>query len=428
MLLNGPTLFVLSALVLSYLVTGLARRLNLRCLSDVIPPEFEGVFDPGQYRRSQEYMRAGARLEQLRESFDTFLACAFVLAGGIGWADSLARGLAGRLGLGELGVGLTFLGGLALAQAVLSLPFDVYATFRLEARFGFNRTTPGLFIADRLKGLALGAILGGTLVSGVIWAYMRLGSAAWLAAWGVVAGFTALMLWLGPAWLLPLFNRFTPLPPGELRSAIEAFAARHGIGLDGIFVMDGSRRSAKANAFVTGLGRKKRISLYDTLMDRLSHEQVVAVLAHEVGHSLRRHILKGFVTAMLKTGLLLAVLQAMLASAPLQLAFGVAQPSVHVGLAVFALAYQPLALLLAASANALSRRFEFEADAFAADSPERAKALAGALKELSVANLANLNPHPLAVWLHYTHPPVLERVRRLEDAARAGEAGMPTHN
>ncbi|MFP5239361.1 MAG: M48 family metalloprotease [Acidobacteriota bacterium] len=185
-----------------------------------------------------------------------------------------------------------------------------------------------------------------------------------------------------------------------------------------MFVMDGSRRSAKANAFVTGLGRRKRISLYDTLLDRLSNEQVVAVLAHEVGHSVRRHILKGFATAMLKTGLLLAVLQAMLASAPLQQAFGVVHPSVHAGLMVFALAYQPLALLLAASANALSRRFEFEADAFAADSPERAAALAGALKALSVANLANLTPHPLTVWLHYSHPPVLERVRRLEHPGR----------
>ncbi|WP_243439904.1 M48 family metallopeptidase [Fundidesulfovibrio soli] len=418
MLVNGPTLLVLAALVLCYLVTGLARRLNVRCLSESIPPEFEGVFDPGQYRRSQEYLRAGARLEQLRESFDTLLACGFVLAGGIGWADALARGLAGSLGLGELGTGLIFLGGLGLAQAVLSLPFDIYSTFRLEARFGFNRTTPGLFIADRLKGLALGAVLGGALCSGVIWAYMRMGSVAWLVAWGVVAGFSALMLWLGPAWLLPLFNRFTPLEPGELREAIEAYAAGHSIGLDGIFVMDGSRRSAKANAFVTGLGRRKRISLYDTLLDRLSNEQVVAVLAHEVGHSVRRHILKGFAVAMLKTGLLLAVLQAMLASAPLQQAFGAAQPSVHVGLTVFALAYQPLALLLAASANALSRRFEFEADAFAADTPERAGALSGALKALSVANLANLTPHPLTVWLHYSHPPVLERVRRLEGASR----------
>ena len=413
MLVNGYSVFVLAALVLCYLVTGLARALNVRRLGGPMPSEFAGVFDPDQYRRSQEYMRAGARLEWLRESLDLLAACAFVLAGGVRWADGLARALCGSLGLGELPTGLAFLGGLGLAQAALGLPFDVYATFGIEKRFGFNRTTPGLFILDRLKGLLLGALLGGALVSGIIWAYMRLGGQAWLAAWAVVAVFTALMLWLAPVWLMPLFNRFTPLEPGELRDAIEAYAAGHGIGLEGIFVMDGSRRSAKANAFVTGFGAKKRISLYDTLLDRLSTEQVVAVLAHEVGHSLSRHILKGFAVAMLKVGMLLAALQAVLASASMQLAFGAAQPSVHVGLLVFALAYQPLALLLAAAAGALSRRFEFQADAFAAGHPGGAEALAGALKALSLANLANLTPHPLTVWLHYSHPPVLERIQRL---------------
>lgn len=409
--LTVPVALVLGALVLTYAVTGLARWLNVRSLTDYLPAEFAQEFDEAEYGRSQEYLRAGARLEWLRESLDLILVCAFVLLGGFGWLDGWTR----SFGLGELATGLAYVGALMLAQGLLSLPFDAYDTFVLEARFGFNATTPRLFIMDRLKGLALGVVLGGALLAAVLWAYGSLGQWAWLAAWGAITAFTAVMMVVAPVWILPLFNRFEPLPQGELRSAIEGYATAQGFSLDGVFVMDGSKRSAKANAFFTGIGKRKRISLYDTLIDKMSTQEVLAVLAHEMGHARLGHIRMGFVLAVAKMGLVLWVLQVFLGSAGLQEAFGVARPSAHAGLVLFGLAYQPLALALGVLANAWSRRFEYQADAYAAKTlPEGgAGSLATALKTLSRANLSNLTPHRLTVWLHYTHPPVLSRIRRL---------------
>lgn len=409
--MTAPVALVLGALFLTYAVTGLARWLNVRSLTDYLPAEFAKEFDEAEYRRSQEYLRAGARLEWLRESLDLMLVCGFVLLGGLGWLDAWTR----SFGLGELPTGLAYVGALMLAQGVLSLPFNVYDTFVLETRFGFNATTPRLFIMDHLKGLALGVVLGGALLAAVLWAYGTLGQWAWLAAWGAITAFTAVMMVVAPVWILPLFNRFEPLPQGELRSAIEGYATGQGFSLDGVFVMDGSKRSAKANAFFTGIGKRKRISLYDTLIDKMSTSEVLAVLAHEMGHARLGHIRMGFVLAVAKMGLVLWVLQLFLGSAGLQEAFGVGVPSAHAGLVLFGLAYQPLALALGVAANAWSRRFEYQADAYAAKTlPDGgANALATALKTLSRANLSNLTPHRLTVWLHYTHPPVLERIRRL---------------
>jgi STE24 endopeptidase len=411
-LVNGYVLTVLGSLALTYAMTGLARFLNVRGLSTLLPPEFQGVYPEAEYRRSQEYLRASARLEWLRESFDLAVTASFVLMGGLGWLDAQTR----SLGIASLGTGMVFVGVLCLAQFLLGLPFDVYGTFVHEARYGFNTTTPGVFLADRLKGLALGVTLGGGLLAAVLWAYANLGSRAWLMAWGVVTAFTALMLVVAPVWLLPLFNRFTPLPEGSLRRAIESYAQAQGFRLDGIFVMDGSKRSMKANAFFTGLGSRKRISLYDTLIDKLTTEEIVAVLAHEMGHSKLGHVRAGFALAVLKMGLVLYVLQMFLGASEIQAAFGAVRPSAYLGLVLFGLAYQPLAMALGALANACSRRFEFQADAYAAKGPGGPRPLASALKTLSLANLSNLTPHPLTVWLHFSHPPVLERLRRLDPA------------
>jgi STE24 endopeptidase len=408
-LMNGYVLFVLGALALTFAITGLARWLNVRSLSVELPEEFAGVFDPAEYVKSQEYLRARARLEWVGEGFDLIAASVFVFAGGMGWLDSGVR----SLGFGEIPTGLVFIGALALAQGVLALPFDVYGTFIIEARFGFNTTTPKVFVTDRIKGVALGTVLGGGLLWAVLYAYSSLGQLAWLTSWLVITTVMAIMLLIAPVWILPLFNRFTPLADGELRRAIEAYALSQGFHLAGVFVMDGSKRSTKANAFFTGLGRNKRISLYDTLIDRMSTEEVVAVLAHEVGHSKLGHIGKGFMLATAKMGLVLFVLQLFLGSVGLQEAFGVAAASPHVGLALFGLAYQPLALLLGVLANAVSRRFEFQADAYGVAGTGGPGALVSALKTLSLANLSNLTPHPLMVWLQYSHPPVLERIRRL---------------
>jgi len=409
MIINGYVIGVIGALVVTYAVTSLAGWLNVRSFAGELPPEFEGVYDRAEYLRSREYLRAGARLEWAQRSVELVVTCAFVLLGGLGWLDGWVR----AKGFSPTVSGLVFVGLLALASSAVSLPFDVYSTFAVEGKFGFNTTTLKVFITDRIKGLALGALLGGGILAVVLWAYSSLGSVAWLAAWAVVLVFAVIMLFVGPAWLLPLFNRFTPLPEGELRQAIEEYATGQGYLLDNIFVMDGSRRSLKANAFFTGVGRKKRISLYDTLLEKLSVNEVVAVLAHEMGHARLGHIRRGFVQTMLKVGLTLFVLQLFLGWSAIQEAFGAAQPSAYFGLMLFGLAMEPLALAFGVAANAFSRRNEFQADAYAAKGPGGANALASALKTLSRANLANLTPHPLMVWLSFSHPPILERLRRL---------------
>jgi len=416
MLMNGYVLGVLGALVLAYAVTSLARRLNVRSFSGELPPEFEGVYDWAEYRRAGEYLRAGARLEWAQRSVELVVTCAFVLFGGLGWLDGWVRGL----GHSETVSGLLFVGALALAGSVLSLPFEAYSTFVVENKFGFNTTTWKVFVVDRLKGLALGAILGGALLAAILWAYASLGNWAWLVAWAVVLVFAVVMMLVGPTWLLPLFNRFTPLPDGELRQAIEAYTTSQGYELDNVFVMDGSRRSMKANAFFTGIGRRKRISLYDTLLEKLSTNEVLAVLAHEMGHAKLGHIRKNFVQVMLKIGLTLLAVQLFLSWSAIQEAFGAVSPSAYFGLTLFGLAMEPLALALGVVGNAFSRRNESQADAYAAKGPGGAQALASALKTLSLANLANLTPHPLTVWLQFSHPPILERLRRLAQLGSQG--------
>jgi STE24 endopeptidase len=410
MLLNAYVLGVLAAVALTMAITGLARRLNLGRQTVEVPEKFRGVLSPEDYALSGRYQRASATLEEWQDAVYFLIVAGFVLWGGLGWLDSQARGL----GLGELATGLVFVGLTALGSALIGLPFEIGRTFGIEAKYGFNTTTPWVFITDRLKGLVLTVVLGGGLLALILLAYQHLGNKAWLAAWTVTALFTAVMLYLGPVWLMPLFNKFTPLESGELRSAIEEYAGRQGFRLTGLFVMDGSRRSTKANAFVTGFGKNKRISLYDTLIDKLSVDEVLAVLAHEVGHARHGHLRLGYGLAMLKMGVVLYALQVFLGGRALQLAFGVSVPSAHVGLVIFGLAFQPLALLLGVAANAFSRRWEFQADAHGAGAPGGPRALILALVSLSKVNYANLTPHPLWVWLNASHPPVLARISRLE--------------
>ncbi|MGE4506202.1 MAG: M48 family metallopeptidase, partial [Desulfovibrionaceae bacterium] len=270
------------------------------------------------------------------------------------------------------------------------------------------------FALDRLKGWLLTALLGGALLAALLWFLGRAGPLAWVWCWLAVSGFSLAMALLGPTLLLPLFNRFTPLEPGTLREGIEAMAARAGFRLSGIFVMDGSRRSTKGNAFFTGIGPTRRIALFDTLVDAQSTEETVGVLAHEIGHSRLGHIRKRLLTGVLKTGALLWLVSLFLQRPELQMALGMSEPSVHAGLLLFGVLFTPLSLPLSMLSAAVSRHHEFEADAFAARLTGRPGALASALAGLAARNKTNLTPHPLEVWLHHSHPPVLQRLARLE--------------
>jgi STE24 endopeptidase len=313
----------------------------------------------------------------------------------------------------EITLGVLFLGVLFLAKMLISLPFQLYSTFVIEERFGFNKTTPGTFVADLFKGLAIAALLGIPATAAVLGFFYWGGERAWLYAWVAGALFVVAVQYVVPTWIMPLFNRFTPLPDGELRERLMALARTLEFPLQEVFVIDGSKRSSKANAFFTGFGKRKRIALFDTLLESQTTDEVLAVLAHEVGHFKRGHIKKGLVLGLLHMGAMLFLLGVLLQHQGLYEAFGVPEKKLYIGMVLFGLLMAPIDLLLSLFFNRLSRKHEFEADRFAVEAVDDGESLVSALKKLSVDHLANLTPHPLMVTLGYSHPPVLERIEAI---------------
>jgi STE24 endopeptidase len=393
-----------------YLLDTVANRLNLRALKPELPGEFAGVYDADEYSRFLQYTAARAMFERICATWDLAILFTFWFAGGYDWLDRAVR----SQHMGVIASGLLYLGGLYLGQWVLGLPLEIFDTFRIEERFGFNKTTPGTFVVDQVKSLVLSTILGGAVLALVLSILQYGGPAAWLYAWGAAALLLVAMVYAAPALILPLFNKMTPLPDGELRRAIMACAERLGFPLAEISVMDGSRRSTKANAFFTGLGGTKRVVLYDTLVKNHSTHELVAVLAHEIGHYKLRHIIRHIIGAIVNIGIFLFLAQWLIRWPGLYAAFGVARPSIYAGLALFLVLYGPLSRLLGILRSAQSRKHEFEADRFAAEATGLPHALGDALKKLSRNNLGNLSPHRLHVVLYHSHPPVLERVQALE--------------
>jgi STE24 endopeptidase len=315
--------------------------------------------------------------------------------------------------------GLCYMGVLYVASSMVSLPFEIYSTFVIEERFGFNKTTPAVFISDRIKSLLLTAALGAPLVASIMWIFSRFGDAAWLYGWIVVTAFTLIMAYLGPALILPLFYKLRPLPLGELKTAIEDMAASCKFPLAEVCQVDGSRRSTKANAFFTGFGRNKKIALYDTLIEKQTVGELVAILAHEIGHFKKKHIIQNLVLSIVQMGILFFLLGLFMNNEKLHQAFGVKQVSIYTSLVLFLLIYEPLSKLLSIGMMMLSRRNEFEADAYASEVTGVPADLVSGLKKLSTDNLSNLTPHPAYVFLNYSHPPVLQRIMALESGARA---------
>ncbi len=409
-MVNGYFIAALVGLLVVEAINWAARLLNLRALRPDLPPEFADVYDAEAYRRSQEYTRVNTRFHFVESMFDLAVLLAFWFAGGFGWLDGLVR----SWGLGPIWTGLVFFVILAVARGILGLPFSIYAVFVIEERFGFNRTTPGTFVLDLLKGLAVGIVIGVPLIAVFLALFEYGGPFAWIYAWVAVVAFSFLMQIVAPTLIMPLFNKFTPLGDGELKDAILDYARRVDFPLEGVFSIDASRRSSKGNAFFTGFGKRKRIALFDTLIERHSTEELVAVLAHEVGHYKKRHVLIGTIVSALEAGLFLGLFSLLLDQTALFTAFGVDAPSVYTGVIFVAILLQPLELALSVGGAALSRRHERQADRFAVATTGRADLLASGLKRLSKDNLSNLTPHPFYVFLNYSHPPTLERVKALE--------------
>ncbi len=409
---SALALFIVVALVALFLMNLLADSMNLRALSPVLPDEFRDVYDAESYARSQRYTRATTYFAWIEGAFELAILLLFWALGGFDAWDSVAR----NMGQGPIVTGLVFIGGLALASDLLAQPFALYSTFVIEQRFGFNRTDAKTFVLDWMKQLMLSLVLGSIVLSGILAFFEWAGGLAWLYAWVGVTALSLLLSFVAPTWILPLFNEFTPLEEGELRRSIFEYAARVDYPLTNIFVIDGSKRSTKSNAFFTGFGRNKRIALYDTLVENHSVDELVGVMAHEIGHYKRAHVKKGMLISVLHFGVLFFLLSLIIDSPALFEAFGMEHSSVHAGLVFFMLLYAPVSAFLGPAMHWLSRKHEFEADRYAVETTGRAEPLISALKTLSLTNLGNLTPHPIYVGLNYSHPPLLERIAGLRRA------------
>ncbi|NEX12046.1 MAG: peptidase M48 [Prosthecochloris sp.] len=407
--MNVFGVIIFSTLFFTFLLRIVANVVNLRFAGAGLPDEFKGVFDGKAYEKSQRYLRKNTAFSMVSGGFDLAVLLIFWFSGGFGAIDTVVRGF----GQSSIVTGLLFFGVLLLFQSLISLPFTLYRIFVIEEKFGFNKTTPSTFIVDTLKSVVLGVTLGGPVLAALLWFFEYTGAMAWLWAWAGITFFSLLLQYAAPSLIMPLFNRFTPLEDGELKSAIMRYAKSVGFPLEGIYVIDGSRRSSKANAFFTGFGPQKRIALFDTLIEQHSVEELVAVLAHEIGHYKKKHILISMVLNALNTGVIFFLLSVFMNNRLLFDAFYVQETSVYASLVFFFLLYSPIEFLLSIVLQMLSRKHEFEADYYAATTYSNGSALVDALKKLSRSSLSNLTPHPFYVFLNYSHPPVLERIRRI---------------
>ncbi len=401
---------IIAILISGFILERWLDYLNLKNTSDELPAELEDVYETERYKESQAYKRTNNRFSFLTSSFNLVVILLMFFLGGFAYVNQIAYSLSDNYIL----IALIFFGILMIASDILNTPFDIYDTFVIEEKYGFNKTTPKTYILDKLKGWLLGAILGGGIFALIIWFYQLTGQNFWIWAWLLASVFMIFMTMFYSNLIVPLFNKQTPLEEGELRSAIEDFAEKAGFTLINVYVIDGSKRSTKANAYFSGLGSKKRIVLFDTLINDLSTEEIVAVLAHEIGHFKKKHTLTGTIISILQTGLTLFLFSLFLNNPALSEALGVQEPNFHISLIAFGVLYTPITIILGLFVNHFSRKNEFEADKFAAKKYD-ANALISALKKLSSKNLSNLTPHPLYVFFHYSHPPLLKRVRALKE-------------
>ena len=399
---------IIGIIIINFIKDKFLDALNAKHFNDPIPKELNDVYDEEAYKKSQAYKATNYKFGIWTSLFSLLLTLTFLFLDGFEYVDHIARSYSEH----PIIIALIFFGIIMIASDIISTPFAYYKIFVIEERFGFNKTTKKTFIVDKLKGWLMMAIIGGGIMALIIWFYQLTENQFWLYAWGTVALFSVFMNMFYSRLIVPLFNKQTPLEEGALRHKISEYAKSVGFSLNKIFVIDGSKRSTKANAYFSGFGSEKRVTLYDTLINDLEDEEIVAVLAHEVGHYKRKHIIFNLVTSVLSTGLTLYILSIFISNPLLSNAIGVETPSFHVGLIAFGLLYSPISEITGLVMNYVSRVFEYQADDYA-KSTYKAEPLISSLKKLSKNSLSNLTPHSAYVFMHYSHPTLLDRVRNL---------------
>ena len=407
--MNIIAIIILIALLFDFALNCLADYLNLTMLRDDLPRDFQGVYDPEHYRKSQEYLKVNTRFGWVTASFDLVVIMVFWFGKGFPLLDEWVRALSH----GPILSGLIYMAVLMISKSLISLPFGIYHTFVIEERFGFNQTTWKTYILDLLKGLFLGIILGTPLLAGILAFFEYAGASAWWLCWIAVTLYMLGVQFIAPTWIMPLFNKYSPLEAGELKSAILSYADAIKFPIENVYVMDGSKRSSKSNAFFTGFGAHRRIVLFDTLIKRHTTGELVAILAHEMGHYKKKHIIQSLILGILQMGFTLYLLSLFISYSGLFEAFYMPRTSVYAGLIFFAMLYSPLDFFIGLLMQRLSRRNETEADHFSVETTRDPQSMVDALKKLSVHNLTNLLPHPFYVFLNYSHPPVLQRIKAI---------------
>ncbi len=409
--MNPETLFyiLISIICVKFLFESFINALNSKHFNDSIPKELKGIYNNEEYLKSQDYKKANYKFSIFSSLFSVITTLLFFMVDGFAFVDSVAKSFSEN----TIIITLIFFGIIVFASDIFSFPFSYYKTFVIEEQFGFNKTSKKTFVLDKIKGWLMILIVGGGLLALITWFHQLTTSNFWLYTWALISFFTLFMNLFYSKLIVPLFNKQTPLEDGDLKNAIENFAKKIGFKIDNIFVIDGSKRSTKANAYFSGFGAQKRITLYDTLIKDLEINEIVAVLAHEVGHYKRKHIIYNLLLSIILTGFTFFILSLLIGSETLSQALGVETASFHIGLIAFAILYSPISEITNLLMNALSRKFEYQADNYAKDN-FGAEALISSLKKLSKNSLSNLTPHSLYVKIHYSHPTLLQRILNLK--------------
>ena len=406
---NSVFYIIIAIVIFDYILEQWLEYLNAKNRSAELPTELKGVYDEEKYKKSIDYDKVTSKFGFVTSSLNFVIILIMLFLGGFSFVDALA----GYYSVDPIFKALIFFAILGPAADILHTPFAIYDTFVIEEKFGFNKTTVKTFILDKIKGWLLTIIVGGILAYVILWFYYKTTDMFWIYAWALTSGFMIFMAMFYSNLIVPLFNKQQPLEDGELKEAISQFASKVGFKLDNVYRIDGSKRSTKANAYFTGLGAKKRIVLYDTLIKELSTDEIVAVLAHEIGHYKRKHTLQGIILSVLQMGITFYLISLFLSLPALSQALGVNQPSFHIGIIAFGILYSPFSLVIGLLMNILSRKNEYQADAFTGEFFQ-AEHLINALKKLSINNLSNLTPHPIYVFFHYSHPTLLQRINALK--------------
>lgn len=400
---------ILGIVVFDYIIDQALNWLNYKSFDKPIPENLEGVFSQGEYAKSQAYQKSRAKFGFSTSLFSVLMSILVLLLGGFGLLDGILRDYF----TDPILLGLAYFGVLFILSDLVNIPFSIYSTFVIEDQFGFNKTTPKIFLVDKLKGYFLAVLIGFPLGYALLWVVVELGESFWVYALVIVAFFIIVMNLFYTSLIMPLFNKLTPLEDGELKTAIEEYTKKVNFPLNNVFVIDGSKRSTKANAFFSGLVKRKKVVLYDTLIQDHSKEELVAVLAHEVGHYKKKHITQSLFLSIIQMAITFYIMSLMIFNENISLALGADQLGVHLNFIAFGLLYTPISRLTGLLMNILSRRNEYQADAYAAQT-YRADQLISALKTLSKNSLSHLSPNKWYEFVNYSHPSLSKRVAAME--------------